>query len=78
MRFNQVSLVMDGTYNDAVISSYLILMNNCKTWETKSVKDTCQSHVCATVSIGNLRFSAGLEDGGTMSINSIVTTMGAV
>jgi hypothetical protein len=50
MRFNHISLVMEGTLNKEVISIHFILINYSITRQTKFMKGTCQSHMCAVVS----------------------------
>jgi hypothetical protein len=50
IRFNYIFLVMEGTHNNEVISIHFILINYSKTGETKFMKRTYQSHVCAVVS----------------------------
>jgi hypothetical protein len=50
MGFNHISLFMEGTHYNVVISIHFILINYSKTRQTKFLQSTCQSQVCAIAS----------------------------
>jgi hypothetical protein len=54
MVFNYIFLVMEGTHNNKVISIHFNLINYSKIGHTKFMKRTCESHVCATISIWDI------------------------
>jgi hypothetical protein len=65
MGVNYISLVMEGICNNEVISIYFILINYSKTGQTKFMKRTWQSHVCAVVSTWDIKFCTSFETGGS-------------
>jgi hypothetical protein len=50
MGFTHISQVIEGTYNNEVISIHSIVINYGKTRKTKFMKRTCQFPMCAVVS----------------------------
>jgi hypothetical protein len=78
MEFNHIFLVMEGTYNNEVISIHFILINYSKTGQMKFMKRRWQSHMCTIVSISDIQLSTDLEKGGTTSALLLLTTIAAV
>jgi hypothetical protein len=78
IRFNHISLVMERTCNNEVISIHFVLINYSKSGQTKFMKRKCQSCVCAAVSTWDIEFSTNLEEGRAISAASALTTKGAV
>jgi hypothetical protein len=78
MGFNHISLVMEGICNNEIFFIPFILINSSKTGQTKFMKRTCQSNVCAVVSILDMLCSVNLEEGGAICTASVLTTTGAV
>jgi hypothetical protein len=50
MGFDHISLVMEGTHNNIVISIHFILIDHNKTGQMKFMKRTCQYNVFTIVS----------------------------
>jgi hypothetical protein len=73
--FHHISVVIEGTYNNEVISIHFILINNSKIGQTK-FKNTCQSYVFAIIRTWDLWFSADLEEGRVTCVASVLTTTG--